>query len=88
MKELLKRLEEAEQRANEADQAWEQDPENEELEKAFDEAYKAQHEAINALIEEIYRQTNGDIDIRTARTMIRKYREALKAIIEKAAYKL
>ena len=81
----LKRLEEAEQRANEADKAWEQDPNNEELEKAFDEAYKAQHEASENLAIEIYRQTYGDINIITARTMIRKYREALKLIIEKEA---
>lgn len=84
MKELLKRLEEAEQRANEADAAWGQDPQNEELEKAFDEAYKAQWEAFNDLAKEIQKQTG--IDEQTARLMTTtKYRAELKAIIEKAA---
>jgi len=84
MKELLKRLEEAEKRANEADAAWEQDPENEELEKAFNKTYEAQWEAFNALAKEIQKQIG--IDEETARWMTTtKYRAKLKAIIEKTA---
>lgn len=83
MKELLKRLEEAEQRANEANEAWEQNPESEELEKAFDEAYKAEWEAFNALAKEIQKQIG--IEEETARWMATtKYRARLKKIIEAA----
>ena len=84
MKELLKRLEEAEQRANEADAAWEQDPENEELKEAFNEAYEAQWEAFTALAKEI--QKVAGIDEKTARRMTTTpCRAQLKAIIEKIA---
>lgn len=82
MKELLRRLEEAEQRANEADAAWEQDPENEELEKAFNETYRAEFEAFNELEEAIQKATG--IDAQTVSSMIRSRREDLKAIIERA----
>lgn len=82
MKELLRRLEEAEERANEADAAWEQDPENEELEKAFNETYKAEFEAFNELEEAIEKATG--IDAQTVSSMIRSRREDLKAIIERA----
>lgn len=82
MKELLRRLEEAEQRANEVDAAWEQDPENEELEKAFNETYKAEFEAFNELEEAIEKATG--IDAQTVSSMIRGRREDLKAIIERA----
>lgn len=82
MKELLRRLEEAEERANEADAAWEQDPENEELEKAFNETYKAEFEAFNELEEAIEKATG--IDAQTVSSMIRGRRSELKAIIERA----
>lgn len=82
MKELLKRLEEAEERATAADSAWEQDPENEELEKAFDEAWRAEFKAASELTKAIQKATG--IDAKTAGAMIRGHREELKAIIERA----
>lgn len=85
MKELLKRLEEAEKKANEADAAFEAEPESEEKEKAFDEAYKAEFEAFEALADEIVKTTNGQIEKATAATMIRSKRNELKALIEKIA---
>ena len=84
MKELLERLEKAEQRANRADAAWEQNPESEELEKKFDEAYKAQWDAFNRLAQEIQRITGTDE--KTARWMATtKHRAELKKIINKIA---
>ena len=83
MKELLRRLEEAEERANAADAAWEQDPENEDLEKAFNEAYKAEFKAFGELTKAIQKATG--IGGQTVSTMIRAHREELKAIIEKVA---
>ena len=45
MKELLERLKAAEERANNADQAWEQEPESVEKENEFNEAYKEEYKA-------------------------------------------
>ena len=53
MKELLKALQAAEEKANEIDRAWEADPENEALETAFDKAYAAEYKAHEALANEI-----------------------------------
>ena len=85
MKELLKRLEAAEKKANEADAAYEADPENEAKEKAFDEAYKAEFEAFNELSSEIVKLTKGQIDKATAGTLIRSKRNELKELIERIA---
>lgn len=85
MKELLKMLEEAEIKANEADNAYEAEPESEAKEKAFDEAYEAEWQAFNALADEIVKVTNGAIDIATASTMIRCQRAELKNLIEMMA---
>lgn len=53
-----------------ADKAWEKDPENEELEKAFDDFYKEQHEASEALTEAIEAFTKGQVSKKTARTIL------------------
>lgn len=82
MKELLKALKEAEERANKADAAWDADPENEALEAAFDEAYRAEHDAFENLVNEIVKATSGKIDTKTAVTMIRTKRKELEALIE------
>ena len=80
MKELLERLREAEKRANEADRAFDLDPENEEKEAAFDEAYKAEHKAFTTAAEELVKITAGKIDIKTARQMVQGKREQLEAL--------
>ena len=85
MKELLKKLEEAEKRANAADEAWGNDPENEQLEIEFDEAYNEEWNARKAVINEIVRMTSGQIDEKTANTMLSVKRNELKALIERMA---
>lgn len=85
MKELLKRLEAAEKKATEADTAYEANPESEELEKAFDEAYKAEFEAFEALANEIVKASKGQIKKSDAATMIKAKRNELKALIEATA---
>lgn len=80
MKELLKKLREAEERANIADQAYDLDPENEEKEAAFDEAYKEEYRLFMTTAEEIVRISAGQIDIETARAMVQGKRERLEAI--------
>ena len=80
MKELLKKLREAEERANAADRAYDLDPENEEKEAAFDEAYKEEYRLFAIAAKEIVRMSAGQIDIKTARAMVQSKRERLEAI--------
>lgn len=81
MKELFKTYEEAKETANAIDTAWGNDPENEALENAFDEAYKAEYNAFTALVAGIVEITNGAIDKKTAVTMIKSRYNDLKTII-------
>ena len=85
MKELFKKYETAKEIANEIDAAWENDPENEALENAFDTAYKAEYEAFTALVKEIVKITNGEVDEKTAATMIRSKYNELKNLIDRLA---
>ena len=85
MKELLKTLNEAEVIANKADEAWEAEPENEKLEKAFDEAYRKERIAFENLVNEIVKMTNGKIDKKTASVMIRTKRTELENLINLTA---
>lgn len=85
IKDLFKTYEELNQKANEADEAWNNEPENEELEEAFYEAYEKEYEAFENLVTEIERLTNGMIDKQTARVMVISKREELKAIVERIA---
>lgn len=85
MKELMKALEATEAKANKADSEWEADPENKELEKAFDEAYAAEHKAFEALVEKIVSITSGRIDEKTAATLIRSKCKELESLISRIA---
>ena len=78
MKDLFKRYEEAVKAANIADAAWEANPESEELEAAFDEAYEAEFKAFDEL-------TNGQIEKTLAATMVRSKMPELKQLIAKMA---
>ena len=82
IKELLKKLEDAEKKANELDKLMEENPDNEEIEKAFDEAYKKEWEVFNKLIDEVVKFTEGKIDRKQAYNMIQLKRSELKSIIE------
>lgn len=82
IKELLKQLEDAERKANELDELMEENPDNEEIEKAFDEAYKKEWEVFNKLIDEVVKFTEGKIDRKQAYNMIQLKRSELKSIIE------
>lgn len=84
MNELKKRLEELarlEKIANKADDAMMADPTNQEKEKAFDEAYKAEFDAFTAVAELIVKMTNGQINEKTARAMVRTKRNEILAIL-------
>jgi len=84
MNELKKRLEELarlEEIANKADDAMMADPTNEEKEKTFDEAYKAEFDAFTAVTNLIVKMTNGQIDEKTARIMVRTKRSEILNLV-------
>lgn len=68
MKELLKRLEQAIERANAADEQWEKTPNDKECEREFDRAYKAEYKIREELAAEIVRLAN-EIEFKTALKM-------------------
>ena len=65
MKELLERLKAAEEKADRADREYENDPENEEKEKAFDLAYNEEYKAFEELAKAIAKATAGEINTHT-----------------------
>lgn len=85
MKKLLAALKAAEEKANKAYDAYDAEPENETLEKAFDKAYKKEFEAIEKLATAICKTSHGMINMKTARTMIRAKRPELEALINRMA---
>ena len=85
MKELFARWEELNNIANAADEAWALEPENEDLEKAFDDAYEAEWNAFNELLNAILEFTNGEIDKYTASKMLRSKRNEVKQLLERIA---
>jgi hypothetical protein len=80
MKDLLQELELASAKSNKLDEAWDADPMNEDLEKAWDEAYTAEHEIFIKCAEKLVEITNGQIDMPTATTMLRAKRSEVKRI--------
>lgn len=80
MKELLKRLAIAEKAADEADQAYEADPENIEKEEAFDRAYEVEYNLYMKAANEIVKITSGQIDFETAKAMIKTKRKELEKL--------
>jgi hypothetical protein len=65
MKEIVKRLEKAIAESNRIDSEYEKNPESAELEKAFDDAYKAEYEIRKELATAIMKFTK-EIDFDTA----------------------
>ena len=85
IKDLLSDLELKEEQANEAEARYDADPENEELEQAFDIAYKREFEAMQELIKGIVKISDGKISPVIARIMVMTQREKLHALCAKLA---
>lgn len=85
IKRLFAEMEEAERISDELDAAWEQDPENAELEAAWDAAYAAEHAAFSAVVEEVVKITGGAIDATTARLMLMKKRDEFGSLVARLA---
>ena len=85
LKELFTKWEELNMIANAADDAWAENPESEELEQAFDNAYEAEWNVFNQMLDKIVEMTNGQIDKYTANKMVRTKRNEIKQLIERMA---
>lgn len=81
LKRMLAELSELEEVANKADDEMMADPTNEEKEKAFDDAYKAEFDAFTAVANLIVKMTNGQIDEKTARAMVRTKRNEIMNLV-------
>jgi len=81
LKNALVRLEALEENAGRADEEYEAAPEDAEKEKAFDTAYQAEYNAFMAVAEMIVKMTGGQIDIKTARIMIRTKRNEILNLV-------
>ena len=79
LKKEMATLKQYEIRANELDAAYEAEPENEEIEQAFDEAYTAEYEQFTKCVEILVQFTG--IEKAIAATMMRTQRTAIEAII-------
>lgn len=83
LKSLFNEHETAREAANKADEAWSLDPENEELETAFDKAYQVEFNLFLELANKISSLTG--IDAKAARAMINGKHDELKTLINKIA---
>ena len=85
LKKRLAELERLEEIADRADAEYDAEPENAEKEAAFDLAYQHEYNAFIAVCELIVKITAGQIDIKTARTMVRTKRAELLHILSKVS---
>ena len=85
IKEAFEEYERTEKEIDAIDEAYEENPEDAEIEAAWTKAYEAWHEASETLISEIEKLANGAIDRKTIRAMLATKREEIKALIERAA---
>ncbi len=79
--EKIKRLEQLEKAADEAENRWTKQPESEELESAFDEAYKAEFNAYISTAKYIEHITGGEVDFMKAKELIQTKRAELLQLL-------
>ena len=89
MKELLRKLEAAEQKTSKLelklDENFEKGIDTEEIEKLCDEAYKKEFELYIGLAKEIKKISNGKINFDTAKKLITERRSELKELLQRIA---
>lgn len=89
MKELLRKLEAAEQKTSKLelklDENFEKGIDTEKIEKLFDEAYKKEFELHIGLAKKIEKISNGKINFDTAKKLITERRSELKELLQKIA---
>lgn len=75
--EKIKKLEQLEKAADEAESRYKEEPENAEFESAFDEAYKAEFDAYISAAKYIEYMTGGAVDFMKAKELIQTKRAEL-----------
>ena len=83
LKAKFEEMEELEAFSDLLDAEWEADPENEDLEEAWDAAYRDSFNAFEEVISEIVRFNREQIDRNTARQMLMTKRDELRSLIAK-----
>lgn len=84
MRQLLNNYKASLNRVNELEKIYETEPDNETVERAYDEAYNKNFNDYVELANAIVKATDNKIDFNTAKTMIVTRLETLEAIIELA----
>lgn len=79
--EKLQKLEQLEKAADRVESAWEKEPENAELEKAFDAAYRNEFKAYIEAAKYIEYMTNGNVDFMTAKKLVMIKRKELLQLL-------
>lgn len=79
--EKIKKLEQLEKAADEAESRWTAEPENAEFENAFDEAYKAEFDAYISTAKYIEHITDGAADFMKAKELIQTKRAELLQLL-------
>jgi hypothetical protein len=79
--EKIKKLEQLEKVADEAESRWTEEPESKELENAFDKAYKAEFDAYISTAKYIEYMTGGAVNFMTAKKLIQTKRAELLQIL-------
>lgn len=79
--EKIKKLEQLEKVADEAESRWTEQPESEELENTFDEAYKAEFDAYINAAKYIEYMTGGVVDFMKAKELIQTKRAELLQLL-------
>lgn len=79
--EKIKKLEQLEKAADEAEARYTKEPENTELENAFDEAYKAEFDAYISAAKYIEHMTGGAVDFMKAKELIQTKRAELLQLL-------
>jgi hypothetical protein len=79
--EKIKKLEQLEKAADEAESRWTEQPESKELESAFDEAYKAEFDAYIDAVRYIEHMTSGAVNFMTAKKLIQTKRAELLQLL-------
>lgn len=87
LRRLLEGLERLEETTSHANDEMVADPENEEKEKASDKAYKAEWNVFMAVADMVVKMTGGQVDGKTARTMVRTKRNEVLSIVALATLK-
>lgn len=83
MLDLFKKYEESINKANLLDEKWDKEPENEELEKMWVEAYNEQQKCFENLAVALVANTNFILDLETAKKLIRSCGFTIKEYYEK-----